>query len=123
MSVYIENIFDATFFISSTTANLSLSLQTKVSLIVSNPILWLPQVVVVSVVTAECCECMAEGGRVLGNVDPAWLETVIPKQSPMVVMVVKGPYNGQVCTEVLVSPPVSLISCPTYFLFFLLPHA
>lgn len=53
------------------------------------------KVVVVNVVTAECCECKAEGGRLLGNVDPGWLETVIPKQSPMVVMVVKGPYNGQ----------------------------
>lgn len=49
-----------------------------------------------SVVTAECCECKAEGGRVLGNIDPAWLETVIPKQPPMVVMVVRGPHNGQV---------------------------
>lgn len=52
--------------------------------------------VVVSVVTAECCECVVEGGRVLADVDPAWLETVIPKQPPMLVMVVRGQHNGQV---------------------------
>lgn len=49
-----------------------------------------------NVVTAESCECMAEGGRLLGGVDPAWLETVIPKQPPMVVMVVRGQHKGQV---------------------------
>lgn len=53
------------------------------------------KVVVVSVVTAESCECVAEGGRLLGGVDPAWLETVIPKQPPMVVMVVRGRHSGQ----------------------------
>lgn len=52
------------------------------------------KVVVVSVVTAESCECVVDGGRLLGGVDPAWLETVIPKQPPMVVMVVRGRHNG-----------------------------
>ena len=49
-----------------------------------------------NVVTAESCECVVDGGQLLGGVDPAWLETVIPKQPPMVVMVVRGRYNGQV---------------------------
>ncbi|XP_045125386.1 G-patch domain and KOW motifs-containing protein-like isoform X2 [Portunus trituberculatus] len=53
------------------------------------------KVVVVSVVTAESCECVVDGGQLLDGVDPAWLETVIPKQPPMVVMVVRGRYNGQ----------------------------
>ncbi|KAG0720426.1 G-patch domain and KOW motifs-containing protein [Chionoecetes opilio] len=53
------------------------------------------KVVVMNVVTAESCECVAEGGRPIKGVDPAWLETVIPKQQPMVVMVVRGPHTGQ----------------------------
>ncbi|KAK4329608.1 hypothetical protein Pmani_000082 [Petrolisthes manimaculis] len=54
------------------------------------------KVVVRSVVTAERCECETEDGKLLLEVHPAWLETVIPKVPPHLVMIVRGHNKGQV---------------------------
>lgn len=53
------------------------------------------KVIVQSVETAECCECVTEEGKVLKQVHPAWLETVIPKVHPQIVMIVRGQQKGQ----------------------------
>ncbi|XP_045623798.1 G-patch domain and KOW motifs-containing protein [Procambarus clarkii] len=53
------------------------------------------KVIVQNVETAESCECITEEGKMLRQVHPAWLETVIPKVHPQIVMVVKGPQKGQ----------------------------
>ena len=48
------------------------------------------------VITPEECECLTEDNRLLTNINPAWLETVIPKDLSKKVMVVKGRYKNQV---------------------------
>ncbi|XP_018017814.1 G-patch domain and KOW motifs-containing protein [Hyalella azteca] len=52
------------------------------------------KVVVENVMTAVQCECRTSSGRLLSGVPLAVLETVIPKQHPRVVMVVKGRHAG-----------------------------
>lgn len=51
--------------------------------------------VIRSIDTVENCTCITDEGKVLYDVNPNHLETVIPKTSA-VVLVVKGIYNGQV---------------------------
>ncbi|KAL7647179.1 UNVERIFIED_CONTAM: hypothetical protein RMT77_002437 [Armadillidium vulgare] len=52
------------------------------------------KVVIRSIDTVENCTCITDEGKVLYDVNPNHLETVIPKTSA-VVLVVKGIYNGQ----------------------------
>ncbi|XP_047495846.1 uncharacterized protein DDB_G0283697-like [Penaeus chinensis] len=54
------------------------------------------KVIVKTVITAESCECISPDGDVLRKVHPEWLETVIPKIPPQIIMVVKGQQKGQV---------------------------
>lgn len=49
-----------------------------------------------TVITAESCECITAEGDILRKVHPEWLETVIPKIHPQIIMVVKGQQKGQV---------------------------
>lgn len=49
-----------------------------------------------TVITAESCECITPNGDILKKVHPEWLETVIPKIPPQIIMVVKGQQKGQV---------------------------
>ena len=56
----------------------------------------LSQVIVKFVETAECCECITEEGKTLRDVHPAWLETVIPKVQPQIILIVRGKQQGQV---------------------------
>lgn len=51
---------------------------------------------VMSVLTAVSCECRTEEGKVLRDVPPSCLETVIPKQQPRLVLVLRGQLSGQV---------------------------
>ncbi|KAK7087083.1 hypothetical protein SK128_009971 [Halocaridina rubra] len=53
------------------------------------------KIVVKSVDTAESCECITEDGIVLRDVHPEWLETVVPKVDPQIVMIVNGNQKGQ----------------------------
>lgn len=53
------------------------------------------KVIVQNVETAESCECITEEGKVLREVHPEWLETVIPKVHPQIVMIVKGQQKSQ----------------------------
>ncbi|XP_037790489.1 G-patch domain and KOW motifs-containing protein-like [Penaeus monodon] len=53
------------------------------------------KVIVKTVITAESCECITPDGDVLRKVHPEWLETVIPKIPPQIIMVVKGQQKGQ----------------------------
>ncbi|XP_076067509.1 uncharacterized protein LOC143040362 isoform X1 [Oratosquilla oratoria] len=54
------------------------------------------KVVVLNVLTAENCECVTEEGKVLRDINPTWLETVIPKTYPWLVQVVQGKHKGLV---------------------------
>ncbi|XP_064097173.1 G-patch domain and KOW motifs-containing protein-like isoform X1 [Macrobrachium nipponense] len=54
------------------------------------------KVIVKFVETAESCECVTEEGKTLREVHPAWLETVIPKRDPQIVLIVKGKQKGQI---------------------------
>ncbi|KAF2356580.1 Spp2/MOS2 G-patch domain [Trinorchestia longiramus] len=54
------------------------------------------KVVIENVVTAVQCVCRTSEGKVLSHVPPDILETVIPKLSPRIVMVVKGRHAGMV---------------------------
>ncbi|XP_042885924.1 G-patch domain and KOW motifs-containing protein-like [Penaeus japonicus] len=53
------------------------------------------KVIVKTVITAESCECITAEGDILRKVHPEWLETVIPKIHPQIIMVVKGQQKGQ----------------------------
>lgn len=53
------------------------------------------KVIVKTVITAESCECITPNGDILKKVHPEWLETVIPKIPPQIIMVVKGQQKGQ----------------------------
>lgn len=56
-------------------------------------------------VTAELCECETDDGMLLKEVHPAWLETVIPKVPPHVVMIVRGDNKGQVSVSLSLALP------------------
>lgn len=56
------------------------------------------KVVVNDVISPERIECMTESGRILDDIDPYDVETVIPKDDMALVMIVRGPneHRGKV---------------------------
>lgn len=64
-----------------------------------------------TVITAESCECITPDGDVLRKVHPEWLETVIPKIPPQIIMVVKGQQKGQVGEQFILSKKYCKLFC------------
>ena len=55
----------------------------------------------------DICTCKTEGGKLLEDVSPGMLETVIPRGDEPFVMILRGKYNGQVST----TSSMSVTSC------------
>lgn len=53
------------------------------------------KVIIEDVCKEALCICRTQSGHILEDISESWLETLIPKEQPYIVMVVKGSYKGQ----------------------------
>ncbi|GAB6033472.1 hypothetical protein CHUAL_013357 [Chamberlinius hualienensis] len=54
------------------------------------------KIVIDDVINKGLCICRTDKGRILEDIKQEWLETIIPKSSPAIVMVVQGSNKGQI---------------------------
>ncbi|GIY03614.1 g-patch domain and KOW motifs-containing protein, partial [Caerostris extrusa] len=53
------------------------------------------KMVVVDVMSSKSCFCKTDDGRILDDISPSMLETVIPRHENAYVMIVQGKYSGE----------------------------